>query len=99
MYITLYNYSIFFFFNFCPHHMACGILVPQPDIKLALPPLAAQSLITTREVPIGYFHLHSLRLFSQPSCVVGIIILPSVQCGDRGLERLSHSQVIDIAVN
>ena len=53
----------------------------------------------TREVPTGYFHLHSLRLFSQPYCDVGIIILPCVEWGDWGLQRLSHSQVIDIAVN
>ena len=44
---------LFFFFFFWRHHIACGILVPQPGIEPAPPALEAQSLNhwTTREVP------------------------------------------------
>ena len=44
---TVKEYAPFmehFFFFFGPHHMACGILVPQPGITLAPPPFEAQSL-------------------------------------------------------
>ena len=40
--------------TFWPHHMACGILLPRPGIKLAPSAVGAQSLNhwTVREVPI-----------------------------------------------
>ena len=43
-----------FFFLFCPHHLACGILVPQPGIEPVPPAGKVQHLNhwTTREVPI-----------------------------------------------
>ena len=49
----LYFHFIYLFLKFWPHHMAWGILVPQPGIEPVLPSMGAQSLNhgTTREVP------------------------------------------------
>ena len=35
--------NFFFFFFFCPNHVACGILVPQPEIETT--PLAVKALV------------------------------------------------------
>ena len=45
---------IFFFFFFCPHCEAYGILVPQPEIEPAPPAVEVWSLnhCTSREVPL-----------------------------------------------
>ena len=41
---------------FWPHHAACGILVPQPGIKPALPMLGAQNLpLDHQESPLIFF--------------------------------------------
>ena len=42
-----------FFFFFCLHHAACGILVPRPEIEPEPPELEARSLNhwTAKEVP------------------------------------------------
>ena len=47
-------YFLSSFFFFCPHHLVCGILVPQPVIEPVPPAGNVQSLNhrTTREVPI-----------------------------------------------
>ena len=43
---------------FWPHHAACGILVPQPGIKPALPMLGAQNLpLDHQESPLIFFFL------------------------------------------
>ena len=41
------------FFSFRPHHLACGILVPRPEIKPWPPAVEARSLNrwTASEVP------------------------------------------------
>ena len=48
-----------FLIYFWPHHVACGILVPQPGIEPVSPVLELQSLNprTTREVPKPIFKL------------------------------------------
>ena len=53
---------VVFFFFFLLHCMACGILVPQPVIKLAPPTVKAQSLNhwTAREVPVEEFNFLSI---------------------------------------
>ena len=45
---------------FWPHSMACGILIPQPGIKLMSPAVEARSLNhwTAREVPSIIFNVY-----------------------------------------
>ena len=53
--LGLFITAIFFFFFFCPHHVACGILVPQPETETT--PLSVKVLVkspnlwTAREFP------------------------------------------------
>ena len=51
---SLWGFFLFFFFNFWPRCLACGILVPRPGIEPVSLALGAQSLNhwTTREVPL-----------------------------------------------
>ena len=50
--------SFIYFLFFWPHHVACGVLVPQPGIEIVLPILKAESLEnwTTKEVPVGFMY-------------------------------------------
>ena len=54
----VFFFSIFFL-SFWPHHAACGILVPQPEMEPAPPAVEAQSLNlqTTREVLPALFNM------------------------------------------
>ena len=60
-------------------HIACGILVPQPEIEPETPALKAQSLNrwTTREVQFSGFFLniryltgHNMVISSRSSCIL-----------------------------
>ena len=55
------------FLTFWPHHVARGILVPGPGIKLMPPALEAQSLNhwTTREVPFTSINSFNLNKYSK----------------------------------
>ena len=48
---------LLFFWMRCAWHVACGILVPRPEIEPALPAMEVQSLNhwTVREVPDHYY--------------------------------------------
>lgn len=47
-------FFLFFSFSFSLHHLACGILIPRPRVKLTPPALKVKSLNhwTVREVPL-----------------------------------------------
>ena len=64
-----YSLSLFFFFFLPLYHVACGILVPRPEIEPVPPALESQSLNhwTPREVPPSYS-----RYFSVSSRIVFI---------------------------
>ena len=51
------NFYFSYYFLFWLHCTACGILIPQPEIKPMLPPLEVQRLNhwTAREVPYSHF--------------------------------------------
>ena len=44
MHHSYVSYMVFFFFSFWPHYLACGILVPWPEIEPSPPAVVARSL-------------------------------------------------------
>ena len=68
---TVSSHWVFYFLSscFCPHQLACGVLVPQPVIKPVPPAGKVQSLNhwTTREAPICVAQVQSpVWLFVAP---------------------------------